>query len=48
MTPPGSHKNGGYCPSCESTNTERTVDGYRCKDCGFSETPHGWNDYYTL
>ncbi len=30
------------CPKCGSTEVERIEDGYRCKKCGFAETPIGW------
>lgn len=31
------------CPKCGSGNIERIEDGYKCRDCGFSETPIGWD-----
>ena len=31
------------CPVCGGNNIEKIEDGYRCKDCGYSETPIGWN-----
>jgi len=31
------------CPICSESDVRRIEDGYECENCGYSETPIGWN-----
>jgi len=37
-----------YCPVCGSTKVVRVEDGFRCEECGYSETPIGWEHPHSI